>query len=276
MKKYCLLCCLKHFVFFFTHFHLLCARPPVYQHYEDTRRYFQRSVWLYVHRPSRNRRNRLLQYDFQYTPRLRRQQNTSVLSGVFFHTEYFFRPDLYPSAQHGVAGVAWATILSQLLSAIFSLLVGLKKYQILHIHRQDFCDLKFSLLWHLKTGFQMSVMCIGQLAMQAVVNSLGTSAVAGYTSASKADQVSVLVNNSRILSCVLQQRLDFLLFWDIFPFVLPVHSLGLAHAPCWFLVITGWLKINLKQIVCDGVLLLFCYMVQWDRIWRIKIYLSEK
>lgn len=100
----------------------------------------------------------------------------------------------------GVAGAAWATILSQLLSAILSLLVGLKKYQILHIHREDFYDLKFSLLWHLKTGFQMgfqmSVMCIGQLAMQAVVNALGTSAVAGYTAASKADQVSVLVNNA--------------------------------------------------------------------------------
>lgn len=100
----------------------------------------------------------------------------------------------------GVAGAAWATILSQLLSAILSLVVGLKKYQILHIHRQDFYDLKFSLLWHLKTGFQMgfqmSVMCIGQLAMQAVVNALGTAAVAGYTAASKADQVSVLVNNA--------------------------------------------------------------------------------
>ena len=39
-------------------------------------------------------------------------------------------------------------------------------------------------------------MCIGQLAMQAVVNSLGTAAVAGYTAASKADQLSVLVNNA--------------------------------------------------------------------------------
>ena len=45
-------------------------------------------------------------------------------------------------------------------------------------------------------GFQMSVMCIGQLAMQAVVNALGTAAVAGYTAASKADQVSVLINNA--------------------------------------------------------------------------------
>ena len=102
----------------------------------------------------------------------------------------------------GVAGAAWATVISQLLSAFFCLLVGLKKYQVLHISRQDFDQLKSPLFSHLKIGFQMgfqmSVMCIGQLAMQAVVNSLGTYAVAGYTAASKADQVSVLVNNAMI------------------------------------------------------------------------------
>ena len=68
------------------------------------------------------------------------------------------------------------------------------------LHREDFHDLKASAVLHLKTGFpmgfQMSVMCIGQLAMQAVVNGLGTAAVAGYTAASKADQLSVLVNNA--------------------------------------------------------------------------------
>ena len=102
--------------------------------------------------------------------------------------------------QMGVAGAAWATILSQFLSALFSLLVGLKKLQILHLRREDFHGLRKTMILHLKTGFpmgfQMSVMCIGQLAMQAVVNSLGTAAVAGYTAASKADQVSVLVNNA--------------------------------------------------------------------------------
>ena len=99
----------------------------------------------------------------------------------------------------GVAGAAWATILSQFLSAVLSLIVGLKKYPILHLRRGDFSDLKDAAILHLKTGFpmgfQMSVMCIGQLAMQTVVNSLGTAAVAGYT-ASKADQVSVLINNA--------------------------------------------------------------------------------
>ena len=100
----------------------------------------------------------------------------------------------------GVAGAAWATILSQFLSALFSLLVGLKNFPVLHLHREDFHDIRGTISLHLKTGFpmgfQMSVMCIGQLAMQTVVNSLGTAAVAGYTAASKADQLSVLVNNA--------------------------------------------------------------------------------
>lgn len=100
----------------------------------------------------------------------------------------------------GVAGAAWATIISQFLSAVLSLIVGLKNYSVLHLHRTDFRHLKDAAIHHLKTGFpmgfQMSVMCIGQLAMQAVVNALGTAAVAGYTAASKADQVSVLVNNA--------------------------------------------------------------------------------
>ena len=100
----------------------------------------------------------------------------------------------------GIAGAAWATILSQFLSALFSLLVGLKNFPVLHLRREDFHDISGTISLHLKTGFpmgfQMSVMCIGQLAMQTVVNSLGTAAIAGYTAASKADQLSVLVNNA--------------------------------------------------------------------------------
>ena len=100
----------------------------------------------------------------------------------------------------GVAGAAWATILSQFLSAVLSLIVGWKKFSVFHLHREDFRNLKSACVIHLKTGFpmgfQMSVMCIGQLAMQTVVNSMGTAAVAGYTAASKADQLSVLVNNA--------------------------------------------------------------------------------
>ena len=49
----------------------------------------------------------------------------------------------------GVAGAAWATILSQFLSAVLSLLVGMKKFQLLHLHREDFYDLNDAAVLHL-------------------------------------------------------------------------------------------------------------------------------
>lgn len=100
----------------------------------------------------------------------------------------------------GVAGAAWATVLSQLLAAFFSLAAGLGKFQMLHLAKEDFQDFPREAAAHLKVGFpmgfQMSVMCIGQLAMQSAVNALGSAAVAGYTAATKVDQFSVLINNA--------------------------------------------------------------------------------
>ena len=64
---------------------------------------------------------------------------------------------------------------------------------------------KFNLktaLSHLKIGMlmgtQMSVMCIGQVVMQSSVNRFGTAAIAGYTAATKMDQLSVLINGSYV------------------------------------------------------------------------------
>lgn len=100
----------------------------------------------------------------------------------------------------GVGGAAWATVLSQLLSAVLCTIFGVKKFEILHLRREDFHGLKHDTIFHLKTGFpmgfQMSVMCIGQLAMQAAVNAIGAEAIAGYTAANKVDQLSVLINNA--------------------------------------------------------------------------------
>lgn len=100
----------------------------------------------------------------------------------------------------GVAGAAWATVLSQLLAALMSMIAGWRNFSVLRLTRSDFRRSR-SVLWsHLKTGFpmgfQMSVMCIGQLAMQSAVNAMGPDAIAGYTAATKVDQVSVLLNNA--------------------------------------------------------------------------------
>ena len=100
----------------------------------------------------------------------------------------------------GVAGAAWATVLSQLLSAVLCTIVGLRKFPVLRSGIGCLGDWKRAAMRHLRIGFlmgfQMSVMCIGQLAMQVGVNALGAVAIAGYTAATKADQVSVLINNA--------------------------------------------------------------------------------
>ena len=100
----------------------------------------------------------------------------------------------------GVAGAAWATVLSQLLSAVLCTIVGMRNFDVLRTRRADFADWRRAVAKHLAVGFpmgfQMSVMCIGQLAMQTGVNSLGSVAVAGYTAATKVDQLSVLMNNA--------------------------------------------------------------------------------
>ena len=87
----------------------------------------------------------------------------------------------------GVAGAAWATVLSQLLSAVLCTIVGMRNFDVLRTRHADFADWRRAAAKHLAVGFpmgfQMSVMCIGQLAMQTGVNSLGSVAVAGYTAA---------------------------------------------------------------------------------------------
>ena len=100
----------------------------------------------------------------------------------------------------GVAGAAWATVLSQLLSAVLCTIVGMRNFDVLRTRHADFADWRRAAAKHLAVGFpmgfQMSVMCIGQLAMQTCVNSLGSVGVAGYTAATKVDQLSVLMNNA--------------------------------------------------------------------------------
>ena len=102
----------------------------------------------------------------------------------------------------GVGGAALATVISQLLAAVLSIAAGIRKYDILRLGRSDWKLSWPSIAANLRLGavmgFQMSVMCIGQLVMQSCVNSLGTSAIAGYTAATKVDQLSVLVNNAFI------------------------------------------------------------------------------
>ena len=75
----------------------------------------------------------------------------------------------------GVAGAAWATVLSQLISGILCFLYMRKQYDILKFEKDE---MKF-------VGLQYSITAIGSVILQTAVNSLGSQAVAAVTAAGR-------------------------------------------------------------------------------------------
>lgn len=97
----------------------------------------------------------------------------------------------------GVAGAAYATIFSQLISAIISAIYAFTHYDILKLTREDMVfDWSFAVT-HLKIGFPMAMQGVitggGIIVMQAVLNGFGAAAIAAYTAANK---VEVLITQA--------------------------------------------------------------------------------
>lgn len=93
----------------------------------------------------------------------------------------------------GVAGAGFATIIAQALSGLLCLFYVAKKFPQLHLKKSDFkWNTQFSLKHiglALPMAFQMSVTAIGVMVVQAVLNSFGSTVIAGYTAASKIEQL---------------------------------------------------------------------------------------
>jgi len=89
----------------------------------------------------------------------------------------------------GVAGAAWATVISQGVSGLLCLFYMIKKFEILHISREEWkpnghmmaslCNMGVPM------GLQYSVTAIGSVILQSAVNTLGSGAVAAVTAAGK-------------------------------------------------------------------------------------------
>jgi putative MATE family efflux protein len=89
----------------------------------------------------------------------------------------------------GVFGAALATVLAQAISGILCLLYIRKKFEILHLQKDDWKldgqHVHTLLVMGLPMGFQYSITAIGSVILQTAVNSLGSVAVASMTAASK-------------------------------------------------------------------------------------------
>lgn len=100
----------------------------------------------------------------------------------------------------GVAGAAWATIISQMVSALLCLWYIKKKLPILHLTKDDWkasaWDLKQHFRISMPMGFQMSIIAIGAVVLQFVLNGLGSAAVAAFSAAQRIDQIAGQPMNS--------------------------------------------------------------------------------
>ena len=93
----------------------------------------------------------------------------------------------------GVAGAAWATVISQGISGLACLGFIWKKVPALHISRDDLrlrgFYLRRLLGMGVPMGLQTSITAIGSILLQASVNGLGSVAVASVTAANKLNQL---------------------------------------------------------------------------------------
>lgn len=93
----------------------------------------------------------------------------------------------------GVAGAAYATIISQGVSAILCLIYTYNKFTILRLKKEDFKVKKRYYHKHLKIGIpmalQFSITAIGIMTVQGALNVFGSTVIASYTAASKAFQL---------------------------------------------------------------------------------------
>lgn len=100
----------------------------------------------------------------------------------------------------GVEGAGYATVSAQIIAAILCLVYIYRRIPILVLRRKDFKITKKDITDHLKVGlpmgFQSSIIAIGSIVLQIMLNTLGASAVAAYTAAGKIDQLATQVGNS--------------------------------------------------------------------------------
>lgn len=97
--------------------------------------------------------------------------------------------------QMGVAGVAWATLIAQGISAVLSFLVFMKKLKSLsneHTKIFDKSELTSMTKIALPSILQQSTVSIGMMLVQSVVNSFGSQALAGFSAAMRIESICIV------------------------------------------------------------------------------------
>ena len=93
----------------------------------------------------------------------------------------------------GTEGAAYATVISQLVSSVLCFIYIVKMVPLLHLKKEDFKPDRRLMLNQIRLGcpmaLQFSVTALGSMILQSALNPFGHLAVAGYTAASKIEQI---------------------------------------------------------------------------------------
>ncbi len=96
-----------------------------------------------------------------------------------------------------VAGVAWATVISQCLSAIVSVTYMLRKYSVLRFRKSDIRPDGKIMKEYARIAVPMTLqnvlLSVGMLAMTYVINSFGEDIVAAYTVGGRVEQIATVL-----------------------------------------------------------------------------------
>ena len=93
----------------------------------------------------------------------------------------------------GIKGAGWATVVSQGICTVLCISYMFIKFPVLRLKLSDWRVSKEFLFEHLKIGIpmglQMSILSLGMVILQFVLNGFGTIAVAAFTAAMRVDQI---------------------------------------------------------------------------------------
>ncbi len=99
--------------------------------------------------------------------------------------------------QLGVAGAAFATVISQHVSGLYCLIYLFRKKEIFHLDGLNKKPDKAMILKIFRIGiptaFQSCLISIGGMSVQRLINSFGTSVMAAYAAAAKIDNIAIQV-----------------------------------------------------------------------------------
>ncbi len=93
----------------------------------------------------------------------------------------------------GVSGAAYATIISQIISGVLCLILMQTKFPVLKLKLSDWKTNPSFLYEHIKIGIpmgiQISILSMGKVILQFVLNGFGTTAIAAFTTGMRVDQI---------------------------------------------------------------------------------------